>query len=129
MSILSKLRSLAKRFQLVRSSCPNSRPRTLAYTLTHPRKSHLLPLVERLVEARERGADRGGGGAYGGKPLAHRLHAPNRRERGVGGAGGTERVGGFERGADEFVEGDALGRTQANVALDLAHRPVAQHRG
>jgi hypothetical protein len=37
--------------------------------LTHLRKSHLLPLVERLVEARERGADRGGGGAHGGKAL------------------------------------------------------------
>jgi RHH-type transcriptional regulator, rel operon repressor / antitoxin RelB len=30
---------------------------------THPREPHLLALVERLVEARERGADRGGGRA------------------------------------------------------------------
>jgi len=34
--------------------------------LTHPRESHLLPLVERLVEVRERGADRGDGRARGG---------------------------------------------------------------
>src|SRR5262245_46122264 len=37
-----------------------------AFSLTHPRESHLLPLVERLVEVHERGADRGGGGAHGG---------------------------------------------------------------
>ena len=33
---------------------------------THSRESHLLPLVERLVEVRERGVDRGGGGTHGG---------------------------------------------------------------
>src|SRR5229473_215218 len=49
--------------------------------LTHPRKPHLLPLVERLVEVHERGADRGGGRAHGGKALAHRVHAADRGER------------------------------------------------
>src|SRR4029450_7679572 len=58
---------------------------------THPRESHLLPLVERLVEMYERGADRGGGRAHGGKPLAHRLHAAARGERGAGGGGGGRR--------------------------------------
>ena len=33
---------------------------------------------------RERGADCGGGGAHGGKALAHRIHAADRRERGLG---------------------------------------------
>jgi hypothetical protein len=33
---------------------------------THPCEAELLALVERLVEARERRADRGGGGAHGG---------------------------------------------------------------
>src|SRR4029453_7221232 len=75
--------------------------------LTHPRKAHLLSLIQRLVEARERGADCGGGGAHGGEPLAHRLHAADRGERGLGGAGGGKRVGGFERGGDELVEGNA----------------------
>src|SRR5262249_52047486 len=70
--------------------------------LTHPGKPHLLALVERLVEARKRGADGGGGGAHGGKALAHRLHAPDRGERGLGGAGGRKRVGGFERRGDEL---------------------------
>jgi hypothetical protein len=46
-------------------------PHAATQCSTHPRKAHLLPLIERLVEARERGADRGGGGAHGGKPLAH----------------------------------------------------------
>src|SRR5258708_13343634 len=58
-----------------------------ASPLTHPRESHLLPLVERLVEAHERGVDRGGGRAHGGKPLPHRVHAADRGERGLGGAG------------------------------------------
>src|SRR5215470_10872680 len=98
------------------------------YASTHSRKSHLLPLVERLVEVRERGADRGGGGAHGGKALAHRVHAADRGERGLGGAGAAERVGGLERRGDELVERDALRRAQAHVALDLAHRPAAQHR-
>src|SRR5262249_62325150 len=60
----------------------------LGSPLTHPRESHLLPLVERLVEMRERGADRGGGRAHGGKALAHRGHAADRGERGLGGGGG-----------------------------------------
>jgi hypothetical protein len=51
-----------------------------------------LQQVERLVEMHERGADRDGGGAHGGKPLAHRVHAADRGERGLGGAGATERV-------------------------------------
>src|SRR5204862_4019467 len=72
---------------------------------THPGEALLLALVERVVEARERGADRGGRGAHGGQALAHRLHAADRGERGLGGAGGGERVGGFERGGDELVEG------------------------
>src|SRR5260370_35142145 len=58
-----------------------------ASPLTHPRESHLLPLVERLVEAHERGVDRGGGRAHGGKPLPHRVHAADRGERGLGGGG------------------------------------------
>src|SRR5215475_3160675 len=96
--------------------------------LTHPRKPHLLPLVERLVKVHERGADRRGGGAHGGKALAHRVHAADWGERGLGGAGAPERVGGLERSGDELVEGDALRRAQTHVALDLAHRPAAQHR-
>jgi len=96
--------------------------------LTHPRKSRLLPLVQRLVEVHERGADRGGGRAHGGKALAHRVHAADRGERALGGAGACERVGGLQRGGDELVERDPLRPTQTHVALDLAHRPVAQHR-
>src|SRR5438270_6637812 len=82
--------------------------RRRAELLTHPRKPHLLPLIQRLVEAHERGADRGGGRAHCGKALAHRLHAADRGERGLGGAGAAERVGGFKRGGDELVERDAL---------------------
>src|SRR5262249_40401901 len=92
--------------------------------LTHPGKPHPLAPVERLVEARKRGADGGGGGAHGGKTLAHRLHAPDRGERGLGGAGGRKRVGGFERRGDELVEGNALPPAEPHVLLDLAHRPV-----
>src|SRR5262249_58779661 len=33
----------------------------------------------------------------------------------------------LERRGDELVERDALRRAQAHVALDLAHRPAAQH--
>src|SRR5262249_13879207 len=99
----------------------------LYYALTHPRESHLLTLVERLVEVHERGADRGGGAAHGGKALAHRVHAADRGERALGGAGAAERVGGLERSGDELVERDALRRAQTHVALDLAHRPAAQH--
>src|SRR5262249_56975654 len=69
----------------------------------------------------------GGGGAHGGKALAHRVYAADRRERGLGGAGAAERVGGLERRGDELVERDALRRAQTHVALDLAHRPAAQH--
>src|SRR5262249_15883066 len=98
------------------------------YAVTHPGDSHLLPLVERLVEVHERGADRGGGAAHGGKALAHRVHAADRGERALGGAGAAERVGGLERSGDELVERDALRRAQTHVALDLAHRPAAQHR-
>src|SRR5262249_17251156 len=82
----------------------------------------------RLVEVRERGADRGGGGAHGGKALAHRVHAADRGERGLHGAGAAERVGGLERGGDELVERDALRRAQTHVALDLAPRPAPPHR-
>jgi hypothetical protein len=89
-------------------------------SLTHPRKPDLLPLIERLVEAHQRGADRGGGGAHGGKALAHRLHATNRGERGVAGAGAHERVGGLERGGDELVERDALRPAQTNAGLTRA---------
>src|SRR5438132_8511575 len=96
---------------------------------THAGEAELLALVEGLVEARERRADGGGGGAHGGKALAHRLHAADRRERGLGRAGGGKRVGGFERGGDELVEGDALRTGEPHVALDLAHRPVAQRGG
>jgi hypothetical protein len=59
-------------------ACPSS---------SHPRKPHLLPLVERLVEARERGADRGGGGPHGGEARTQAGHAPDQGERGLGGAG------------------------------------------
>src|SRR6516165_6599665 len=75
----------------------------------------------------ERGADRGGGCAHGDKALAHRVHAADRGERGLGGAGAPQRVGGLERGGHELVERDALRRAQTHVALDLAHRPAAQH--
>src|SRR5258708_38954541 len=79
-----------------------------ASPLTHPRESHLLPLVERLVEAHERGVDRGGGRAHGGKPLPHRVHAADRGERGLGGAGGRRRGGGVSRGGGALVEPHAL---------------------
>src|SRR5262249_60048602 len=95
--------------------------------LTHPGKPHLLALVERLVEARKRGADGGGGGAHGGKTLAHRLHAPDRGERGLGGAGGRKRVGGFWRRGGELVEGNPLPPPQPPAFLDLPPPPVAQH--
>ena len=62
---------------------------------------------------RERGADRGGGGAHGGKGLAHRVHAADRGERALGGAGGPERVGGLERGG---------GRTRLLFADQLSQR-------
>src|SRR5260370_36216330 len=71
-----------------------------ASPLTHPRESHLLPLVERLVEAHERGVDRGGGRAHGGKPLPHRVHAADRGERGLGGGGGRGRGGGGVGGGE-----------------------------
>src|SRR5262249_56469895 len=102
---------------------------SVAYALTHPRKSPRLPLVERLVEARERGADRGGGGANGGRALAHNLHPAARGGRGLGGAGGGERVGGFERRGDELVERNALRRAQPHGALGLTHRPGGEHGG
>src|SRR5262249_5299351 len=93
--------------------------------LTHPGKPHLLALVERLVEARKRGADGGGGGAHGSKALAHRLHAPDRGERGLGGAGGRKRVGGFERRGDELVEGNALGPPGPAAFADVVARAAA----
>src|SRR5262249_58624589 len=40
-----------------------------------------------------------------------------------------QRVGGFERRGDELVERNALRRAQPHVALDLTHRPDAQHGG
>ena len=61
---------------------------------THFRKSHLLPLVEHLVEARERGADRAGGGAHSGEASTQARHAADRGELGVGRAGAGERVRG-----------------------------------
>src|SRR5262245_28747528 len=96
---------------------------------THPGEALLLALVERLVEVKERGADCGGGGAHGGQALAHRLHAADRGERGLAGAGRGERVGGLERSGDELIEGDALRARELHIALDFAHRPVAQHAG
>jgi hypothetical protein len=89
-----------------------------ASPLTHPREPHLLPLVERLVEVHERGADRGGGGAHGGKALAHRVHAADRGERALGRAGARERIGGLQRRGDELVERDARG----------SPRRIARHR-
>jgi hypothetical protein len=58
----------ADRLHHRRRSMPGASPGMTrsCITLTHPRKPHLLPPVERLVEVRERGADRGGGGAHGG---------------------------------------------------------------
>ena len=69
----------------------------------------------------ERGADRGGGGTHGGKALAHRVHAADRGERGLGRAGAPERVGGLERSGDELVERDARGtpRQQKRVYARL----------
>src|SRR5258707_13474896 len=80
-----------------------------ASPLTHPRESHLLPLVERLVEAHERGVDRGGGRAHGGKPLPHRVHAADRGERGLGGGGARRAVGGVGRWGGGVVERGARG--------------------
>src|SRR5258708_1066511 len=77
--------------------------------LTHPRKPHLLPLVERLVEVHERGADRGGGRAHGGKALAHRVHAADRGERALGGGGAPARGGGPQRGGGGGGSGDVGG--------------------
>ena len=65
---------------------------------THPRKPNLLPLVQRLVEVRERGTDRSGGRPHRGEPGAQGCHATDRSERGFGGARVGERVGSFERG-------------------------------
>src|SRR5262249_38508613 len=96
--------------------------------LTHPRESHLLPLVERLVEVHERGADRGGGRAPGGTALAHRGPEADRGERRRGGAAAAEVVGGFQRRGDELEERAALRGAKPHVALDLAPRPAAQHR-
>src|SRR5262249_28325334 len=107
---------------------PGSLLRTRADS-THPGEALLLALVERVVEAGERGADRGGRGAHSGQALAHRLHAADRGERRLAGGGGGERVGGLERRGDELVEGDALRGGEPHVALDLAHRPVAQRAG
>src|SRR5262249_56600267 len=53
----------------------------LYYALTHPRESHLLPLVERLVEVHERGADRGRGAAHRVQAPCHRFHTDVRGER------------------------------------------------
>src|SRR5262249_58225050 len=78
----------------------------LYYALTHPRESHLLPLVERLVEVHERGADRGGGAAHGGKALAHRVHAADRGARALGGAGAAPRGRGLWPSADGPAERD-----------------------
>src|SRR5215831_10811741 len=63
---------------------------------THARKPNLLPLVQRLIEARERGTDRGGGCLHRGEPSAEGRHASDRSERGFGRARAGERVGGFK---------------------------------
>ena len=63
---------------------------------THARKPNLLPLVQRLIEARERGTDRSGGCPHRGEPGAEGRHASDRSERGFGGARAGERVGGFK---------------------------------
>jgi hypothetical protein len=63
---------------------------------THARKPNLLPLVQRLIEARERGTDRSGGCPHRGEPGAEGRHASDRSECGFGGARAGERVGGFK---------------------------------
>ena len=75
---------------------------------THARKPNLLPLVQRLIEARERGTDRSGGCLHRGEPGAEGRHASDRSERGFGGTRVRERVGGFKRGGDKLVETSAL---------------------
>ena len=57
---------------------------------THPGKLDLLPLVQRLVELRQRGADGGCGLTHG--TCAQQGHAGGRRKRGLGGAAPRERV-------------------------------------
>ena len=52
---------------------------------THTRKPNLLPLVQRLIEARERGTDRSGGCPHRGEPGAEGRHATDRSERGLAG--------------------------------------------
>src|SRR5258707_627646 len=42
--------------------------------------------------------------------------------------GATDRMGDVKQGCNELVERDALRPVETNIALDLAHRPVAQHR-
>src|SRR5436190_8085137 len=64
---------------------------------THAGEAYLLPLIERLVEAHERGTDGGSGGAHGGETRAQELHAAGGRERGLGRAGAGELVGGSQR--------------------------------
>jgi hypothetical protein len=92
----------------------------------HLRKSHLLPLIQRAVESQQGGPDGGGGVAHGGEAFAHEVHAAGRGERGLGRAGGGERVGRLERGSDELVDRDALGLAQGAPALDLVDRPAVQ---
>src|SRR4051812_47638519 len=98
-------------------------------TSMDPRKPYFLLLVQRLVEPCERGVNRGGGGAHGGKARLQYLHAASWGERGLGRAGAGKRVGGSERGGDELIECDALRLGEPHTALDLADRPAAQRGG
>jgi len=59
---------------------------------THPGKLDLLPLVQRLVELRQRGADGDCGLTHGSKTYAQQGQAGGRSERGLSGAGTRERV-------------------------------------
>src|SRR5262249_45227120 len=96
---------------------------------THARKPNLLPLVQRLIEARERGTDRSGGCPHRGEPGAEGRHASDRSERGFGGARAGERVGGFKRGGDKLVENSALRLRESHTCPNLSDWPAAGRPG
>ena len=70
---------------------------------THPGKLDLLPLVQFLVELRQRRTDSGCRLTHGHETRAQLGHAGGRRKCGLGGAGARECVGDLERRGNELV--------------------------
>ncbi len=68
-----------------------------------PGKLDLLPLVQRLIELHQRGADGDCGLTDGRKTCAQQRHAGGRRERRLGGARTRERLRDLELRANELV--------------------------